>query len=79
MKLLKYYVQTSSSQEYKINGDYGNTVDIKAESDKNLTQLSFISKLLSFRIKLSLVRSEPACAVTWRAAFSFSADPWRKQ
>lgn len=34
-------------QEYKINGDYGNTADRKAESDKNLTQLSFIFKLLT--------------------------------
>jgi len=47
MKLLKYYVQTSSFQEYKINGDYGNTGDTKAETDRDLTQLSFIFKFLT--------------------------------
>lgn len=46
MKLLKY-VQTSSSQEYKINGEYGNTGDTKADSNKNLTQLSLRFELLT--------------------------------
>lgn len=76
MKLLKYYVQTSSSQEYKINGDYGNTVDIKAEPDKTLTQLSFIFKLLSNDNLIWKERSNPVCFVTWRTTFWFSADPW---
>lgn len=77
MKLLKYYVQTSSSQEYKINGDYGNTADRKAESDKNLTQLSFIFKLLTNDDFIWKERSKPACFVPWRTTLLCSADRWR--